>query len=146
MTKQTNTLIVYVTVGQLSESSECKAKPRRQCCQMCYFFIWSFGGWRIFWLFRIILAEYLADFCTRFRPVFGSQKCKNPFNVVYCRQMHCFWICKVVCTSAGCFNPMETLCLVKLPCPARPVTGWCSRRVLDCIESTYPENRRCEKS
>jgi len=51
---------------------------------MCYFppnlaiflFGWqvkfAFGGGGFFGYFRNIWAENLADFCTRFRPVFGS--------------------------------------------------------------------------
>jgi len=105
------------------------------------------AGGGFFSYFRNILAENLADFCARFRLVCGSWKsCNNPLNIVYCLQIHCFWMCKVVCASADCFSPRETLCLVRLQWSDRPTTGRCSRRVLECIESTYWENRRNGKS
>jgi len=85
--------------------------------------------------FRNISAENLADFCTRFRPVFVSWKsCKTPHNIVYCRQIHCIWMCKV--------SPVESPCLVRLRWSTRPMIGRCSRPMLDSIESAYSKNRR----
>ena len=88
--------------------------------QIWLFFIWLGGKICVcrvadFWLFRNISVENLADFCTKFRAVFGSWKsCKNPLNIVHCRQIHCFWMCEVACTSASCFSLTKTLCLVSL--------------------------------